>query len=126
MTLWEIDIYPSDNEINRAGHRIEADARDLGWTEPLSVEAGHGYLIQANLDATQIEQLTHHLLSDRVTERAIVAMVGDASLAEPPLEGASLITVLPKPGVTDPVALSLMGSLKSFGMEAQACCKLPK
>ena len=94
MTLWEIDIYPSDNEINRAGHRIEADARDLGWTEPLSVEAGHGYLIQANLDATQIEQLTHHLLSDRVTERAIVAMVGDASLAEPPLEGASLITVL--------------------------------
>ena len=126
MTLWEIDIYPSDNEINRAGQRIEADARDLGWTEPLSVEAGHGYLIQANLDATQIEQLTHHLLSDRVTERAIVAMVGDASLAEPPLEGASLITVLPKPGVTDPVALSLMGSLKSFGMEAQACCTLRK
>jgi phosphoribosylformylglycinamidine synthase II len=126
VTLWEIDIYPSDNEVNRAGQRVQADARDLGWSESLSVEAGHGFLIEADLDATQIQRLTDHLLADQVVESAIVAPVGDASLAQPPQAGAQLITVLPKPGVTDPVAQSLMGSLKSFGMTAQACCTLRK
>src|SRR5205085_122568 len=115
--LWEVDIYPSAGQSDRAGVSIAAQAADLGLAEKLQVSAAHGYLIQGQLDLEQIERIASELLVDSVVEHSVFAPVGDLRLREAPADLSSdqdrtiyngsvmrLVHVLPKSGVTDPVA----------------------
>jgi phosphoribosylformylglycinamidine synthase len=136
--LWEIDIYPAPGLPDLAGERVAVEAADLGLGRDLSVAAAGGYLIEADIDRTQIE---------RVVERTVIAPVGDPSLAVPPpvasgkgdshllparpsgcfaqkvavtFSESQVVHVLPKPGVMDPVALSVQNALVDFGIRAEA------
>ncbi|HRE99606.1 MAG TPA: phosphoribosylformylglycinamidine synthase subunit PurL [Pirellulaceae bacterium] len=126
MTLWEVDILPAGEMGDRAGKRIAADARDLGWNEPLEVRTAHGFLIQGAFDEARIRELAERVLSDRVVERWIAAPVGSPELAASPGDGFRLVTVMPKPGVTDPVAQSVSSAIEVFGERAEAVCTLRK
>ncbi len=112
--LWEIDIHPAPGQIDRLAQRVAADAAELGIAANLKVSAASGYLIQGRLQQEQAERLARELFVDRVVERAVVGQVGDAHLNQAPLNGATLIHVLPKPGVMDPVAQERSGGDRRF------------
>ncbi|MFV2066536.1 MAG: phosphoribosylformylglycinamidine synthase subunit PurL [Pirellulales bacterium] len=142
--LWEIDIYPLDGQPDRLAAEILAEANDLGLGEDLTVQTARGYLIEAeSLTLEQAERFARELLADGVVERTVVAPVGDPVLIAPPPNAVrgrnrkelpdtgarcaqmtaqesnapSLVHVLPKPGVMDPVADSARQAMADFGIE---------
>ena len=42
MSLWEIDIYPAEGQVDRAGEELTSDAIDLGLDPSIQVAAVHG------------------------------------------------------------------------------------
>ncbi|MCL2347702.1 MAG: phosphoribosylformylglycinamidine synthase subunit PurL [Planctomycetaceae bacterium] len=109
--LWEIDIYPASGEPDRKGISVVHDAKDLG-IENITVQTAHGYLVQGNLDESQVQLLAKQLFADDVAERFVIALANDAKLLEP--IDSQVVYVLPKPGVTDPVAESAMKAIVDF------------
>ncbi|MCA9106274.1 MAG: phosphoribosylformylglycinamidine synthase subunit PurL [Planctomycetales bacterium] len=126
MTLWEVDIKPRVGAVDRAGLRVEAEFHDLGGQQPIQVRTARGFLVQGDFDQAGIRELADSILADAVVESWTAAQVGDDSLAESPGPEFRLITVMPKPGVTDPVALSVLDTLSRFGTPAEAVCTLRK
>ena len=148
--LWEVDIYPAPGQPDLLGRPIATAAAELGLAADLKVAAARGYLIQADWDRCQAERVALELLTDRIVETAIVAPVGDEELNRMPRRedsGAgraetgdrrvsaspvpapcipSLVHVLPKPGVMDPVAQSVMSAIEDFGLKAEVVRTLKK
>ncbi len=126
MTLWEVDIYPAAGQSDRAAERIASQAADLGLSERVQVAAGHGYLVQGNVDRATLDGAARHLLSDSVVERTVLGQIGDPQLAAPP-DGAAapapltqVVHVLFKPGVMDPVAQTAQQALGDIGLDVEA------
>jgi phosphoribosylformylglycinamidine synthase subunit PurSL len=114
--LWQVDIYPAEGQVDREGARVAEEIVELGLAKRLQVDAVRGYLIEGKLDATQAHKVASKLLADPITERTVVANVGDSALAKPPQGLHRLVHVLPKPGVMDPVAASTEGALHDAGV----------
>ena len=91
MSLWEIDIYPADGQVDRAGEELTTDAIDLGLDDSIQVAAVHGYLLEGDIEAADASRLADKLLADSVVERTVVAQIGDPSLQQSPTEGALLV-----------------------------------
>lgn len=154
MTLWEIDLHPAPGEPDLIGRSVAVEAADLGLGT-LSVRGARGFLLQGNLDDQHVNRLARELLADLVVERPVIGRVGDewllypgAQVQSPESQGQSqepnpeldipnskpgsavvekqLIHVLPKPGVTDPVAESTLQAIADFGYQANAVCTLRK
>ncbi|MCH8840309.1 MAG: phosphoribosylformylglycinamidine synthase subunit PurS, partial [Planctomycetes bacterium] len=126
--LWEIDIHPRPGLPDRDAERVVADAADVGIAGALGVRSARGFLIESpSLDAGQVEQLAAQLFADALVEEPVSAPVGDARLASP-LEAAngSLVHVLLKPGVMDPVAQSAEAAVRDFGFSIDAIRTLRK
>lgn len=126
MTLWQIDIYPKDEQPDLVGDSVASDAAYLGIAADLQVSAASGYLVQGQLDAVAANKIARLLLADTVVQRTVVAQVGDPVLAEPPNGKQNLVHVLPKPGVTDPVAESALQAIRDFEFDVEAVCTLQK
>ncbi|MEI8375024.1 MAG: phosphoribosylformylglycinamidine synthase subunit PurS, partial [Planctomycetota bacterium] len=144
--LWEVDIYPAPGQPDLLGRPISTAATELGLAVNLKVAAARGYLIQADWDRCQTQQVALELLTDRVVERAIIAQVGDEELnVAPPNHMIGelipsyssnpqspipnpffLVHVFSKPGVMDPVAQSVMSAIEDFGMKAEVVRTLKK
>ncbi len=126
MPLWQIDIYPADGFVDRDGQRTSQQISELGLGDAIDVDFARGYLVEGELEPVDVEQLGRALLGDSVTERAVVAAVGDELLAEPPGDNATLVHVLPKPGVMDPVAQSTIAAAQDAGWPVTAVRTLRK
>jgi phosphoribosylformylglycinamidine synthase len=148
--LWEIDLHPAPGEPDLIGQSVAAEAADTGLGK-FAVHGARGFLIQGDLEEKQVHTLARELLADLVVERPVVARVGDERLLYPgggpkaeirgqesevrgqgsgvkghELVEKQLIHVLPKPGVTDPVAESALAAIADFGLQADAVCTLRK
>src|SRR4051794_32458068 len=99
--LWEIEIRPRGADPERARVAEEYDllthSRD---GERLVTAASRGYLLEGELSREQVDRLAGELLVDPVVETGRVTTLGG------PADGDLLATVLLKPGVMDPAALS--------------------
>lgn len=129
--LWEVDIHPAAGQADLNARQVETAASELGIAEDLHVRSARGFLIQGELDEHQIARLASELLADVVVEETVVAAVGDQSLLSLspspfPLLPSTVIHVLPKPGVMDPVAASTQAAIADFGMKADAVRTLKK
>ncbi|KAA5539279.1 phosphoribosylformylglycinamidine synthase subunit PurL [Roseiconus nitratireducens] len=122
MPLWQIDIYPAENEVDREGLRTSEEIHELGLGDQVSVVFARGFLVQGELDAEQAQRVAQSLLSDAVTERTVVALAGQPPLNEPPTDSPDvrLVNVLPKPGVMDPVAASTIGAARDIGFDVES------
>ncbi len=118
--LWEVDIYPREGQPNPAADNVKAEAADLRLADDLAVVAGRGFLLQGDLDRVRVERLADELLADGLVERTVIGRVGDEALHQPPCACERLIYVLPKPGVTDPVAESARAAIADFGIALEA------
>lgn len=124
--LWEVDIYPRPDQPNLAAQRVKAEAADLGVDRSLRVTAGWGYLLQGDLDPSQVLRVAAELLADPIVEETVVARVGEETLSRPRDGLGRLVHVLPKPGVMDPVAQSAMAAIADFGCRVEAVRTLKK
>ncbi len=119
MPLWQIDIYPADGFADRDGQRTSEQISELGLGE-VAVSVARGYLVQGELDQEAAMQMANSLLSDSITERTIVGIAGDDCFTEPPGDHFTLVHVMPKPGVMDPVAESTVAAARDSGWPVEA------
>jgi phosphoribosylformylglycinamidine synthase II len=136
VTLWEIDIHPAADQPDLLALAVVGEAADLGLGK-FTVHAARGFLVQGEISAVQIERIARELLADLVVERPIVGKPGEATLdhrsPHAPREASisrsempTMVHVLPKSGVTDPVAASTQAAIADFGLEASAVVTLRK
>jgi phosphoribosylformylglycinamidine synthase len=120
MPLWQIDIYPAEGQVDREAIRISEEIAELGLGDHVSISFAKGFLVQGNFAYDEATRLAETLLCDGVTERSVVAIAGQDALHEPPGEQATMVNVLPKPGVMDPVAASTVGVAQDAGFDVDA------
>ncbi|MEM1068686.1 MAG: phosphoribosylformylglycinamidine synthase subunit PurL [Planctomycetota bacterium] len=120
MPLWQIDIYPSENEVDREAERTSEEIAELGLGSDLPVSFARSFLVQGQFPLDEANRLADTLLCDSVTERSVVAIAGQDALMEPPGDQSTLVHVLPKPGVMDPVAASTVGAAQDAGFDVEA------
>ena len=129
MTLWEVDVHPAAGEPDLLARSVAGAAADLGLPA-LRVAAARGFLVQGDISRDQIERLSRELLADLVVETPVVGQPGEAVLQDRPgalpAGNGTLIHVLPKPGVTDPVAASTLAAIADFGIAPDAVVTLRK
>ncbi len=129
--LWEVDIHPSPGQPDLPACGVVADAIDLRLAAEPRVRSARGFLLQGSLDDQQVTRLTRALLADFVVETPLSAPVGDPLLAAAPADGEAaadwhLLHVLPKPGVTDPVAESVLATAADLAIPVEAVRTLKK
>ncbi|CAN5382715.1 phosphoribosylformylglycinamidine synthase subunit PurL [soil metagenome] len=114
--LWEIEITPIGVDVE---HQRVVSEYDLltqsARGQELIQRASRGFLLQGDLDAEQADRLLHNLLLDPLVEDAVLVSID----APRPVEHVAL-TVLPKPGVMDPVALSVIDAARDLGVTLEA------
>ncbi|QEG42218.1 phosphoribosylformylglycinamidine synthase subunit PurL [Roseimaritima ulvae] len=126
MPLWQIDIYPAENQTDRDGQRISEEIHELGLADEVPVTFARGYLVQGDLNAQAANTLAQTLLSDPITEHTVVALASQDDLHEPPGDESTLVYVLPKPGVMDPVAMSTQAAARDAGLAVESVRTLRK
>ena len=130
MTLWEIDIHPAPGQVDRLGQSVATGAAELGIAKLVSVHTARGFLLEGNLNEADATRLARELFADGIVERTLVAPVGDPRLCEHPAStgrrSGSLVHVMLKPGVMDPVAQSALVAIADFGIDTQAVRTLHK
>ena len=108
--LWEIEIAPrsADLERQRVHEELALLTGDHAGTAVLE-GTSRGYLIEGNLSRQHAERLLHELLVDPLIETGHLTDLSVSGKKErvPSTFLPGTLTVLPRPGVMDPVALSL-------------------
>ena len=113
--LWEIEIRPRDGDPERA--RVCEDYDLLTHAHggaDLITGAARGYLLEGDLSRDQARRLADELLVDPVVETGRLGALNE--LLSPDL----LATVLLKPGVMDPTALSVVDAARDLGVPVES------
>jgi phosphoribosylformylglycinamidine synthase len=109
--LWEVEIRPRgrDAERNRVAEEYALLTHNPGGAD-LVAGTSRGYLLEGELTREQVERLTAELLVDPVAEDGHVTALSEGR------DGARAATVLLKPGVMDPAALSVVDAARDLGV----------
>jgi phosphoribosylformylglycinamidine synthase len=114
--IWEIEIHCKgpDRERERIARELALlthEERDPGLRQ-----SSRGYLIEGDLSQDQVDRLLADLLVDPLVES------GQSSPLPSPAShaGDNTWTVLPKPGVMDPAALSVMEASRDIGISLES------
>src|SRR5262245_32381284 len=110
--LWEIEIRPRGD----AERRRVCDEFNLlthGQGSPVAASA-RGYLLEGDLSRDQAERLLNELLLDPLVE------TGKLGALNEPRGRDCLATVLFKPGVMDPAALSVVEAARDLGIAVES------
>ena len=57
MPLWQIDIYPADNEVDREAIRTTQEIAELGLGDHVGITFARGFLVQGDFAARIMEIL---------------------------------------------------------------------
>ncbi|MGC6488561.1 MAG: phosphoribosylformylglycinamidine synthase subunit PurL [Planctomycetota bacterium] len=105
------------DQLDPIGDAAQRSLAAAGLNGVTGVRSRRGYLLGAALSRAEVDSFTAAVLCDPVIEQAAVHPPG-ASAASP--DGAHTLTIVPKPGVTDPVAHSVQKALADMGLPAVA------
>ena len=121
--LCEVEIKPAENQIDREGARILKECQVLGAHSIRSVLTAHSYLLEGDLNQSDLENIAQSLLSDPVVETFEIRILSGNSSDS--AEAEQLLNVLFKPGVTDNVANSAREAIRDLGhsVENVATCR---
>jgi len=111
--LFRIEVSVKAGFPDPEGDRLEMDIRDIGITTVKQARVSDVYLLEGELDETEVRKIGQELLADPVVE--------DFSWGEGPLsriEGGDthVIEVAYNPGVTDPVEESVGKAIRDLGI----------
>jgi phosphoribosylformylglycinamidine synthase II len=115
--LWEVEVTPIDSARDAERARVEAEYALLGYPMPPGGEllwgTARGYLLEGDVTLDQASQLMNELFTDPLVEGAVCNPI------PLPRDGPPRViewTVLPKPGVMDPVAQSVLDAARDLGI----------
>jgi phosphoribosylformylglycinamidine synthase len=106
---WRIEVFRQPDRDDAEGASVQGGLAESGCAEIASVRAGRGYLLSPELSRDDVESIARRLLCDPVLEHWTLSAPGE----EPPRAAAARasgklrLLVAPRPGVMDPVALTL-------------------
>ncbi|MEC8253331.1 MAG: phosphoribosylformylglycinamidine synthase subunit PurS, partial [Planctomycetota bacterium] len=108
MQAWRIDVLARPDQLDPIGDAAQRTLSAGGLAGVSSVRSRRGYLLGAELTLEQVNAFAQAVLCDPVIERFDVHAPGSVA---PRAEDARTLTIVPKPGVTDPVAHSVQKAL---------------
>ncbi len=113
--LWEVEIQPRVLDAERARVCEEYDllTHSRQGSELITATA-RGYLLEGGLDVEQAERLFRDLLLDSVAETGRLGALNEHFRAD------TVATVLLKPGVMDPAALSIVDAARDLGIALES------
>jgi phosphoribosylformylglycinamidine synthase len=111
--LWHLQIEPAPGQADHVGERLAVEAAELGLDGPWSIRASRGFLVEGEISQAELQRAAREVLIDPVVETPIVRTSRSEDHAT-----ASVVHVLPKPGVTDPEAESALALLTDLGYHA--------
>jgi phosphoribosylformylglycinamidine synthase len=118
--LWEIEIRPKGRDAE--SQRVAEEYALLTHQDPKAAGvagSARGYLIEGDLNAAQVGKLSAELLVDSLVEEGRVTSLDRTLDAE---NGSATLTVLPRPGVMDPAALSVVDAARDLGIPLGSVC----
>ena len=123
--LWEVEISPAANEIDRDAARVVSEAQALGASTVTQARSARSFLLQAaSLNEADVNRAARTLLVDPVAEtfstRRIDVGSSTSHLAARPSYLVPLLNILFKPGVTDNVGMSTQKALVDLGFDVDA------
>jgi phosphoribosylformylglycinamidine synthase len=123
--LWEVDIHPKGPDRER--DRVCEEYNLLTHTSEgptLIKHSSRGYLLEGDLDREPVERLMTELLVDPLVETGRASAIGEVSQTATSGSAAGAqslrLTVLPKPGVMDPVAASVEAAARLLGIPVES------
>jgi phosphoribosylformylglycinamidine synthase len=117
MQAWRIDVLVRREQPDPAGEAARRALAAAGVATP-AVRSSRGYLLGQELGEAQVREFARSVLCDPVVEQFVVHAPGAADPVQP--RGSHRIIVVPRPGVTDPVAHSVLKALVDMGLPAVA------
>jgi phosphoribosylformylglycinamidine synthase II len=117
--LWEVEIQPKhrDPECERVREEYNLLTHSKAGAD-LVGRSTRGFLLEGNLSQKQIERLMAELLVDRLTETGRAGQLG--AHAHQNGKDSARLTVLLKPGVMDPVALSVVDAAHDLELPVES------
>jgi phosphoribosylformylglycinamidine synthase len=109
--LWEVEIRPKlhDPELERVRQEFDLFTHSQRGKD-LIAAASRGYLLEGDVEREQVVRLTNELLVDALAESGHVAALSGSDSTR------SLATVLLRPGVMDPTAMSVVEAARDLGI----------
>ena len=118
MQAWRIDVLVRQEQQDPAGASALRALRTAGLDGVQDVRSRRGYLLAAELGEAQVREFARAVLCDPVVDEFVVHAPGAAT---PVLaRDTHTVTIVPKPGVTDPVAHSVQKALADMNLPAVA------
>src|SRR5690349_21393798 len=105
VNLWHLRIDPAPGRPDAEGRRVAAEAADLGLAGPWRVAASRGFLVEGTLSRDDLRRAAEAILADPVVETFAIEEPGQSGDGGGDGDG-TVIHVMPRPGVTDPEAIS--------------------
>ncbi len=128
--LWEVEVSPAANEVDREAARVVNEARALGASTVTTARSARSFLLQAaSLSEADVVRAARVLLVDPVAEEGRWSRVdglrpengsNSSSASQPSTLNLQLLNVLYKPGVTDNVGMSTQKALVDLGFNVEA------
>ncbi|MFO1077705.1 MAG: phosphoribosylformylglycinamidine synthase subunit PurS [Planctomycetota bacterium] len=118
MQAWRVDVLVRPGQPDPAGDAALRALRAAGLHGIEQVRSRRGYLLGAELSAGDVQRFAKSVLADPVADALAVHAPEDPSPGTAP--GAHCVAIVPRPGVTDPVAHSVQKALVDMGLPAVA------
>ncbi|MBL8747666.1 MAG: phosphoribosylformylglycinamidine synthase subunit PurL [Planctomycetes bacterium] len=114
MQAWRIDVVVRPDQQDPMGDAAARALRSAGLDGIESVRSRRGYLLAAELDEAKVRLFARAVLCDPVVDDFVVH--APTATAPAPAPGSHFVAVVPRPGVTDPVAHSVQKALVDMGL----------
>ncbi|QDV38067.1 phosphoribosylformylglycinamidine synthase subunit PurL [Tautonia plasticadhaerens] len=114
--LWHLQIDPAPGLADSEGRRATAEAADLGLGGPWTIRSARGFLVEGDLDEPGLRRAAEAVLADPIVETFAIRPCGPGAVGGG--DDTRAVHVLPRPGVTDPVAESARAVLRDLGLKA--------
>ena len=88
--LWEVDIHPADGQPDRTAQQVAAAAAETGISHRLAIASARGFLLQGDLDQSQVQRLADELPIYGESMRAFLANLDSSTPADDTLTDVAL------------------------------------
>lgn len=118
MQAWRVDVLARPEQPDPIGAAALRALRAAGLDGIHDVRARRGYLLGPDLPEADVRNFARAVLCDPVVDQFVVHAPGASPQVPPP--GTRMVAVVPRPGVTDPVAHSVQKALGDLGLPVVA------
>ncbi|MBL8755943.1 MAG: phosphoribosylformylglycinamidine synthase subunit PurL [Planctomycetes bacterium] len=118
MHAWRIDVLARPEHHDPMGSAALRALRGSGLDGIQDVRSRRGYLLGADLPEHQVRSFARAVLCDPVIDQFVVHAPDATTQVLAP--GTAMVAVVPRPGVTDPIAHSVQKALADLGLPVVA------